>query len=137
MGALATIDDYYAFKGVATPDLDEAAVLKMNADLFRASDRVRGAIRLANYRRADDGLPYVPDQREALTRAVAAEYDAVAAAGGDYTGAEPVFDDVAAIGVQFRRATGSARAWTALEALSPEAANILLAAGFYSTAVRH
>lgn len=139
MGTLATIDEYYGFIGEPVPTLTAEEETRMLAKLERASDRVRAALRLSDYTRDTDGLPAETGQRTALTRAVAAEYAAILAAGADLTGVAPTYDQISAIGVQFsRRSSGSAPAWNpATSRLSPEAAIILTEAGFFTTAVWH
>lgn len=137
MGTLATIDDYYAFRGEPVPTLSEAEETLLTAKLTRASNRVRYALRLASYTRAADGLPASSSQRQALRDAVSAEYDAISASGDDLTGAAPVYDDVQALGVRFTRRGGAAAGWSPLVSLSPEARLILVEAGFFSTAVEH
>lgn len=140
MGSLATIDDYYAFKGLAVPTMDAAAELKMNADLERATDGVRPALRLMSVPVADDGLPAAGKHRTAVVRAVCAQYDAVLAAtgdDGDFSGAAPIYDNVSAIGVQFSRRSGGSgtAAWSPLNGVAPEAIQILQGAGVFSTYV--
>lgn len=142
MGSWATVGDYYAWKGEVEPELDAAARLKLEAGLERATDRIRPVMRLASYPRDVDGLPASNNQRTALRRAVAAEYEAVeVGSGGDFTGVAPEWDSVGAIGVQFsRRTKPAAAANTGIFAdISPEAARILRGAtpSFWSTNVSH
>lgn len=139
-GQLATIEDLYAFQGKVAPTITTEATNELNAALARASTRIKRAMRTAQYVRAADGLPASDAQRTAITEAVCAEYLAILAAGGDLTGAEPLYDAVAALGVSFSRRTAGTAArqtWTPADGTSPEAAEILIEAGFFTTAVRH
>lgn len=140
MGALATVEDYYAYlhrEYPPTPALSAEQIADIERGLESATDDVRNALRLARYVRAADGLPLVTAQRDAIPRAVAAQYAAIVAAGGDLTGAEPLYDDVQALGVRFARRQTAAATWTRAQGLCHEARQILRNEGFFSTAVDH
>lgn len=137
-GTLAAIDDLYAFQGKVTPTMTTEAANELTAALARASTRIKRAMRTASYIRAADGLPENPAQRTAIVEAVCAEHLAIVASGGDITGGEPVWDDVSALGVRFaQRTTDAHTTWRPADGISPEAADILLEAGFYTTRVDH
>lgn len=136
-GTLATVEDLYAFQGKAVPSLTTEATNELLAALARATTRIKRVMRTATYARASDGLPVSDAQRTAITEAVCAEHLAIVASGGDLTGAEPLWDDVQALGVRFAQRTTGTHTWRPTDGISPEAADILLEAGFFTTAVQH
>ena len=136
-GTLAAIDDLYAFQGKAVPTMTTEATNELNAALARASTRIKRVMRTAQYVRASDGLPVSDAQRTAIVEAVCAEHLAIVASGGDITTAEPLWDDVQALGVRFAQRTTGTHTWRPADGISPEAADILIEAGFYTTTVQH
>lgn len=134
---LATIDQFYAFQGLAVPTtLTDEEKLKLNADLVRASDKVRRILRLAIVRwRVSTGLPINTYLAEEIARATVAQ-QVWFASNGDASGAGNDFDSAALNGVSFsKRASGTAQT-PAQKRLAPEAAEILENLPIWSTRSR-
>lgn len=143
MGSFATIEDYYTFRGLVYPPtsgpLTEAEILAADAALARATDAVRGYLRLARFPRRTDGLPQSETQRDALIRATCAQLEWFEEHGNDFTGAGSQWDSVSLLEVSFSRRAGSSGATTSAggSRQAPEAQLILRNAGFFSTRVNH
>lgn len=129
MASFATVDDFYAYQGKPTPELDDAERLEVQASLERASDRIRPALRLAKYRRRADGLPAAESQRSAIVRATCAQ-----AVAFDRDGEDGGFDSVSMAGVTLtkRSTVTSTRGASRIDAAALE---ILAGASLYTTAV--
>lgn len=141
----ATIAQYRAFQGLpereprpSDPDgaaAFDAETVRLNAQLQRASDRIRVMVRLARVRYASTGIPSDDRVAEAFARATAAQavqFDETGSASGN--GAD--FTSVSLIGVQFSKAATAAQTPAQARA-SAEAADILSAAGIFTSRVAY
>lgn len=138
MAQLATFDDYYTVRGLTVPaaptDAERDAV---NEALSAASRRVKRALRLARYSAAADGLPRRTAQRQAIVEAVvvqAAQEHADADAGSG--GVEYVSASMAGVTLTAAAGSSSGPVRDARTGMIREAVDVLVSAGFYSTAVR-
>lgn len=139
MTQFATIDDYYAYQGLAVPTLDEAASLSLNSLLTRASDRIIRITRTARFSVDADGVPTPDSTRDAFRRATSAQAIVMRSGGeeGDAVIGED-FSSVSLIGVQFTRKADTDAAGVVMisgRRYSSEAIDILIGAGLFSTAV--
>lgn len=137
MQQLATVAQYQTFVTGATTEVPEVEAARINAGLFRASYRVRRALRLARLSWAPSGLPADSVIAQEVAFATAAQF-AFGEELGDQTGAATDFDSASLIGVAFsRRASGEALTLSQKTGLAPEAAGILaVIPGIWKTAVR-
>lgn len=135
----ATPEDYYEFlTGSTTPieGVDEAEITQL---LRRASIVIARKTRLARYTTDDDGYPAPAAVRTAFAEATCAQaiwFDDT----GDVSGAGAQWDSVSLIGVQFskyRSSAGQGGSSTSDPRIAPEALDILVNAGIFSTQVTH
>lgn len=147
MPQYATVSDYYEFIGKVQPDpLGDADSLALNALLRRASNDIKGALRLVRMTLDADGVPTKTSAFEARRDATSATVAAWIGPDGeiadaDPTGASAGWDSISLIGVSFsraQRATGSGQASSSSQiTLAPEAAKILQAEFGSFSAVNH
>jgi hypothetical protein len=138
---LATIDDYYAYQGVAVPTLDDTLSLALNSLLTRATDRILRIARTARYTVKSDGTIHPATARDAFRRAVAAQAISMRSGGeeGDAGSAED-WTSVGLIGVEFSRQAGAGTTGVTViggTRYSSEAIDILVGAGMFSSRVAH
>lgn len=139
MATLATVEDWYEFKGLGEvpDDLDRAP---LEAGLARATFRVKRRLRFARYAKGGDGLPVEASKREAITAAVCATYDWMRdnGDGGSTLSGAQGWDSVSLIGVSFSkhgRSGGASVQSVDAGMFSPEADVILTGAGFFPQGV--
>lgn len=99
---LATIEQFYEYRGELLPELDAAQVAALNALLKQASDRIRYVTRGAVYARRTDGMAKNGTVRDELARATAAQASFWRGTGDqDGSGAVSGFDAVSMDGVSY------------------------------------
>jgi hypothetical protein len=135
---LATIDEFYAYHGLALPELDEAQTLALNSLLTRATSRILRLTRFARYA-VVAGVPSPAYVREAFRDAVSAQAGAMRR--GAEEGLEPSEDwtSISLIGVEFSRKDSAADDGIVViggTRYSAEAIDALVAAGL-SSVVAH
>lgn len=137
---LATIADFYAFRGEVMPeDMSDADVLELDALLMRASDRVRRILRTARLTWGSDGLPKNGTVRQTIARATAAQASFFRGTGNvDGSGGASGYDNVSMDGVSYSksaRAVGTASN-SRDNRIAPEVGEILGSLPIWSTKSR-
>lgn len=134
----AQVNDYYQFTtGQDAPDtLTDAEVAQLNADLLRASDTIRRAVRLARISwDPNTGFPIDPVVARGLADATSAQA-AWNDEQGDITGAASNWNNVSMGPVSLARNATAAGATTAAGFRhAPEVDDILATLPIWSTAV--
>lgn len=133
----ATIQDYYTFIGEAMPNpLDAAEQLRLDALIVRASGMILRRARLARISYdATTGLPKNDIILDAFMRATCATLNWWEE-NGDPSGALSQFDAVGMGDVSYsKRASAQSTATQSTSRIAPEAIEILMTAGIFSTRV--
>lgn len=132
---MATIADYYAFRGKLLPELPEDETVRLNALLDDAAEEVTAMLRFAVYEHDRDGNPTAPSVKKAIIRATCAQALYFEENPRARSEARREYDSIkagsVALSTNAGSSTGSAKGSTITPRRSQRAANILTAEGLY------